>query len=89
MSTPALHVCLSRLPWFSPWTRDEFRQLRGMGDYSLNASKDSDIWELLTLRLLVDQNQWLMEYVLQDAGSRREDESSDVCCVGEKTLVFL
>ena len=55
--------------------------------------------KLLTSRLLVDLNQWLMEYVLQwvgsdrtcrvlDAGSGREDESSEVCCVGERRQSF-
>ena len=58
------------------------------------------MWELMTERLLVDQDQWLM-YTLQwlakialvayltQAPGGRTHKSSDVCNVGEMSIVFL
>ena len=71
---------------------------RGMGDCSLNASKDIDMG-IIYLSLIV--NKPVIDAVKTavvgsdrtsrelDAGSMREDESSDVCCVGENTIVLL
>ena len=59
------------------------------------ASKDIDRG-VTDLAPFVNQNQWWMEYVLQRLAQivpvayfRCEVESSDVCCVGENTKVFL
>ena len=72
---------------------------RGMVDYPLNASKDIDMGVIdfaptCGSEPVVDGVRIAVVgsdrscHVL-DAGSGREDESSDVCCVGENTTVFL
>ena len=55
---------LSRLPWFSPWTHDDSRDLIlcGIGS-SLNASNDFGMG-VTDLALIVNQSQWLTQYTL-------------------------
>ena len=73
--------------------------LRGMGDYGVNASRNIDM-EVIAFASTCGSEP-VVDGVrtavvgsdrtgrVLDASSGRKDESSDVSCVGEKTIVFL
>ena len=67
ITTPALPVCLSRLPWFSTCKNEVSREPIFCVECEIIHSTRQRIllWELLALLLLVDQNQCLMVCVLQ------------------------
>ena len=58
--------------------------LRGMGDCVLNASKGFDMGVIDLAVVGSDRTSRVL-----DAGSGREDDSSDVCCSDENTTVSL
>ena len=66
VAPPALTVYLSRLPWFSPWTRAVPREHIFWVEWEIIHSTRQRIlvWEQLTLRSLVDRGLWLTQCVL-------------------------
>ena len=100
VTTPALSVYLSRLPWFSPWQARKFKKTHSVSEMgsSLNASKDIGMGG--TDFALTCGPEPVMDAVctavvrsartgrVLDAGSDREDRSSHVCHVGDTRWSF-